>query len=118
VAAALSLLVGALSQTPGLSNTERVLVVLGALVAAVTTGVAVKRHLEPAWRNATMVQVETARFTRTLLVGACSLGALELITLLHRAFIQHSLDADSPVWAAIRVALALSAAAIVFLRKR
>jgi serine/threonine-protein kinase len=118
VAAALSLLVGALSQTPGLSNTERVLVVLGALVAAVTTGVAVKRHLAPAWRNAPMVQVETARFTRTLLVGACTLGALELGTLLHRAFIQHSLDADNPVWAALRVALALGAAAVVFLRKK
>jgi tRNA A-37 threonylcarbamoyl transferase component Bud32 len=117
VAAALSLLVGALSQTPGLSNTERVLVVLGALVAAVTAGVAVKRSLQPAWRNAPMVQVETARFLRALVVGACTLGTLELGTLLHRAFIQSSLDADSPVWAAIRVGLALTAAALVFLRK-
>jgi tRNA A-37 threonylcarbamoyl transferase component Bud32 len=116
MAAALSLLVGALSKTPGLSTTELVLVVLGGLVAAGTTGVGVKRALEPAWRNAPMVQVETERFTRSLLVGACTLGVLELFTILHRAFIQHSLDADSPVWAAIRVGLSLAASTFVFLR--
>jgi serine/threonine-protein kinase len=118
VAAALSLLVGALSQTTSLSTTELVLVVLGAFVSAATTAVAVKRSLVPAWRNAPMVQVESARFVRTLLVGACTLGALELGTLVHRAFIMHSLDADPPVWAALRVALAVAAAAAVFLRNK
>jgi eukaryotic-like serine/threonine-protein kinase len=118
VAAALSLLVGALSQTTALSTTELVLVILGAFVSAATTGVAVKRSLVPAWRNAPMVQVETARFVRTLLVGACTLGVLELATLVHRAFVMHSLDADPPVWAALRVALAVGAGALIFLRSR
>jgi serine/threonine-protein kinase len=118
VAAALSLLVGALSQTTALSTTELVLVVLGAFVSAATTGVAVKRSLVPAWRNAPMVQVESARFVRSLLVGACTLGVLELATLVHRAFVMHSLDADPPVWAALRVALAVGAAALIFLRSR
>ncbi len=115
VAAALSLLVGALSQTTALSMTEQVLVILGALVSSATTGVAVKRALQPAWRNAPMVQVEAARFVRTLVVGACALGALELGTIVHRAFIMKSLDADPPVWAALRVALAVAAGAYVFL---
>jgi hypothetical protein len=48
-------------------------------------------------------------------VGACALGMLELGTLVHRAFIMHSLDADPPVWAALRVVLALAAGAYVFL---
>jgi tRNA A-37 threonylcarbamoyl transferase component Bud32 len=116
VAAALSLLVGALSETTALSTTELVLVVLGAFVSSATTAVAVKRALVPAWRNAPMVQVETARFVRTLLVGACTLGVLELGTLVYRAFVLHSLDADPPVWAALRVVLAVAAAALVFLR--
>jgi serine/threonine-protein kinase len=118
VAAALSLLVGALSRTTALSMTELVLVILGSLVSAATTAVAVKRSLEPAWRNAPMVQVETARFVRTLLVGACALGVLELGTLVHRAFIMNSLDADPPVWAGVRVALAVGAGAYVFLRNK
>lgn len=117
-AAALSLLVGAMSQSAKLSNTERVLVVLGALVAAVTTGIGVKRALTPAWRNAPMVAVETARFTRSLVVGATTLGALELVTLVHRAFVVHSLDADPPIWAALRVTLALSAAGYLFLTRK
>jgi hypothetical protein len=117
-AAALSLLVGTLSQNAALSNTELVLVTLGALVSAATTAVAVKRSLGPAWRNAPMVQVETARFLRSLLVGACTLGVLELVTLVHRAFVLKSLDADPPIWAAVRVAFALGASAFVFLRKK
>jgi serine/threonine protein kinase len=116
VAASLSLLVGALSHGPALSNTELLLVVLGALVAIVTTGVAVKRALEPAWRNAAMVQVETLRVLRSLLVGSSTLGALELGTLVYRAFVLQSLDADPPIWAALRVTLALAGAAIMFLR--
>jgi serine/threonine-protein kinase len=118
VAAALSLLVGALSHGPALSNTELLLVVLGATMAALTTGVGVKRSLEPAWRNAAMVQVEIARFARSLLVGVSSLGALELGTLVYRAFVLQSLDADPPIWAALRVGLSLSGAAYVFLRRR
>jgi serine/threonine-protein kinase len=118
VAAALALLVGTLSHTPGLSNTEVTLVGLGALVASLTTGVGVKRALEPAWRNAAMVQVEMARFSRSLLVGATCLGALELGTLVYRAFVLRSLDADPPIWAALRVTLALGVAAFAFLRLR
>lgn len=117
VASALALLVGALSHGPALSKTELLLVALGALVAALTTGLGVKRALEPAWRNAAMVQVETLRFVRSSLVGACTLGALELGTLVYRAFVLQSLDADPPIWAALRVVLSLGAAAVVFLRR-
>jgi hypothetical protein len=110
--------VGALSGTPSLADTELMLVALGALVALLTTSVGVKRSLEPAWRNAAMVQVETGRFARSLLVGASTLGAFELGTLVYRAFVLHSLDADPPIWAALRTIVALGAAAVVFLRPR
>jgi tRNA A-37 threonylcarbamoyl transferase component Bud32 len=117
VAAALSMLVGGLSEHKEMSTTELVLVIIGAAVACSAAGVGAGRSLAAAWRNVAMVERRRKQFVNALVAGSSVFGALELAALLWAVL--HGSEARSPFWAATRVLAALIAAtAVAVLGKR
>jgi hypothetical protein len=116
VAAMLSMLVQGLSKDRQLGMTEFALVVIGATVAGIASAMGVGRALANHWRNVAMVRAHTARLVRTLASGLMVLGALELASSLWLVFAVNTKVAQSPLWGATRVLIALTAASIVALR--
>jgi serine/threonine-protein kinase len=115
-AAVLSLFVQGLSRRAQLNTTELVLVILGAAVATVATGMTSGKALADAWRNVAAVQTRTRKLIHAVCVGLMTLGALELASQLWLVFVVQAKVTATPFWVAARVLVALLAASLVTLR--
>ena len=119
VGVTLALMVAGLSDATRLDTPELVLVSLGSIVGGVASGLPAWRALSTAWRSIAMVQATASRLWRSLIVGLVALGILELGSSVYAAMHLHQPASNDPLWAAMRVLVALGCgAAAAALHKR
>jgi eukaryotic-like serine/threonine-protein kinase len=108
VVASLGLLVDTLSKSPLLSATELLLIVVVGLATVAGVGTFAGRALARSYRNAASVEALTRRFGHALLLGAATLGALELLAAAGSTLLESRPAQLQAGFAALRLALALA----------